>query len=123
MSPGFLPGRKGYRLVADENEKSPGAKRRRKWAVRLPVRARAMVLAGETIFLAGPPDIVPERDPAAAFEGRLKAKLWCVSARDGSRIARMDLDAVPVFDGMVADEGALYVVSRDGKVVRLGKGP
>jgi len=123
MSPGFLPGRKGYRLVADENEKSPGAKRRRRWAVRLPVRARAMVLAGETIFLAGPPDIVPARDPAAAFEGRLKAKLWSVSARDGSRIARMDLDAAPVFDGMVADEGALYVVSRDGKVIRLGKGP
>jgi len=122
MSPGFVPGQKGYLLVADENEKAPGAKRRRRWGVRIPLRARAMVLAGETIFLAGPPDVVGQGDPAAAFEGRRKAALWSVSARDGKRIARMALDAVPVFDGMVADAGGLYVVSQQGSVVRLGQG-
>jgi hypothetical protein len=123
MSPGFLPGHKGYQVVADENEKALGSKRQRRWTIHLPVRARAMVLAGETLFLAGPPDVVPERDPAAAFEGRLKAKLWSVSAQDGSRIAAMDLDAAPVFDGMAAAPGRLFVTAVDGRVLCLGAKP
>ena len=40
------------------------------YAHRHPERVRAMVLAGETLFAAGPPDLLDPEDPLAAFEGR-----------------------------------------------------
>ena len=217
MSLKFVPGRAGYTLRADDTRSdlipqpnanaSPEARRRLcrrrrgahrarppKWLVKIPVRARAMVLAGETLFLAGPPDaaaeppsqfaetanchprlwrgVVPDagsppsggepaaRDgphavmpptgkrggfaAAAAFDGRaaaeppprlwrgLGSELWAVSAADGQKLAEQKLDAVPVFDGLIASAGGspppgeeprpdaggrLYLSTRDGQVI------
>ncbi|MFO7901415.1 MAG: PQQ-binding-like beta-propeller repeat protein [Pirellulaceae bacterium] len=112
----FVPGRKGYTLFANDRPKH--AKR---WSVKIPVRARAMVLAGETLFLAGPPDLVPEDDPYAAFEGKLGAKLWAVSATDGERLAEYELASPPVFDGVAAARKRLYLSTENGTVLCYGK--
>ena len=87
-----------------------------KWSVTVPVRARAMLLAGKTLFFAGPPDVVDPKDPLGAFEGRLGGKLWAVSTADGTKLAAYSLDAPPVFDGLIAAHGRLYIVLRDGTV-------
>ena len=48
------------------------------------------------------------------------AKLRVVSAADGSKLFERELDSPPVFDGMIAARGKLYVSTRDGRVVCMG---
>ncbi len=130
-SPYFAAGLDGHDLVADDNdnepiltpkaarhEREPGHTRRAppKWRVKVPIRARAMVLADDTLFLAGPPDRIDPADPLATFEGRTGALLRAVSKADGSTIAESSLDAQPVFDGMIAAQAKLYISMRDGTV-------
>ena len=89
------------------------------WAVWVPVRARAMVKAGDTLFLAGEPDVLDAKDPYAAFEGRKGAKIIALSATDGKQLAGRDLDIPPVFDGMIAVPGRLLIALSDGSLVCL----
>ncbi|MBM4094122.1 MAG: hypothetical protein FJ276_32655, partial [Planctomycetes bacterium] len=132
LSPRFTPADKGYQLFADDNdnepvlaptsidrEKGPGYSRAAppKWSQQVPLRARAMILAGDKLFLAGPPDVVPEDDPYAAFEGRRGAQLWCVAAADGKKLTEHALSSLPVFDGLIAAEGRLYLATLDGTLV------
>ena len=100
------------------------------------VLVRAMVLAGPTLFAAGVPDVVDERqawrlpdDPkvqadlqrqADALEGKLGARLWAVSAADGKPLARFNLASPPVFDGMAAAGGRLVLATMGGQVICLG---
>ena len=99
------------------------------------VVARAMVKAGDTLFVAGLPDVVDERrsfrlpddedvqaklrQQADAWAGKLGGRLWAVSATDGKPAARYRLDALPVFDGMAAAYGRLYLATADGRVLCL----
>jgi hypothetical protein len=87
-----------------------------KWSVKIPVRARAMVLAGDVLFLAGPPDIIHNDDPHGAFEGRKGGLLWAVSTTDGRKIAEYQLDMPPAFDGLIAAREKLYITTTDGCV-------
>ena len=107
-----------------------------RWSVAMPVLVRAMVKAGDTIFAAGPRDTVDEAsalktfdDPtsrenlkkqAELFAGSDGSVLWAVSAKDGARIRETKLDVLPVFDGMIAAGGKLFMSTVDGKVVCLG---
>ncbi|MEE8452688.1 MAG: PQQ-binding-like beta-propeller repeat protein [Thermoguttaceae bacterium] len=97
------------------------------------LQARAMVLAAETLFVAGPPDVVDEEEifgapfdnrvtakaaeQVAALQGKRGALLHVVSTKDGQRLNELELDGCPVFDGMAAAEGKLFVTTMDGKVV------
>lgn len=92
-----------------------------KWAREVPVRISAMVLAGDRLYVAGAPNVVPEDDPLGAFEGRLGSRLWVVSTKDGSKLAEYELDHLPEFDGLIAARGRLYLVTRDGNVLCLGR--
>lgn len=137
-SPRFWPGTDGYELFADTNvnrpvlrptaigrEKGDGYSRTLppKWSVRIPVRVQAMVLAGQRLYLAGPPDIVPREDPMSAFEGRLGARLWVISASNGEKLAEYKLDHLPVFDGLMAAKGRLYIATKEGRLVCMGEKP
>jgi hypothetical protein len=106
---------------AEDYPLSAPAKRRQnppnaKWSVKIPVRANALVLANHTLLLAGPPDVIPAHDPYAAWEGRRSAKLWAVSAADGKKLSEYQLKACPVFDGMIAASGNVYLSLKDGSV-------
>ena len=106
------------------------------WTVDQPaVIARAMTLAGENVFFAGPPSLINERRAfyrpddaevqsllarqAEAFDGRRGGQLWAVSKKDGSLLGRYALDSPPAFDGMIAAAGRLYTTTVDGHVLCL----
>ncbi|HUV64626.1 MAG TPA: PQQ-binding-like beta-propeller repeat protein, partial [Sedimentisphaerales bacterium] len=135
QSPLFNPGEKGYLLFADENDNEPvladytrgvpkgiGFTREEPpaWFEWVPVRVRGMVLAGRHLFVAGPPDVVDADDPMAAFEGRKGTLLRAHSALDGKILAEYKLDVPPVFDGLIAANGQLYVSLENGTVLCMG---
>lgn len=98
-----------------------------------PLLARAMALAGGTLFVAGPPDVVDEEqifarpfdagilakrtEQVAALNGKKGALLLAVSAADGKTQAELKLKSCPVFDGLAAAEGRLFISMMDGSVV------
>ncbi len=104
------------------------------WTSDVPLLVRAMVLAGDTLVIAGPPDPFDEeksfqrivaRDETisaellaheAAVDGRKGAILQVVTAADGQRVAQYRLPAPPVWDGMAAANGRLYLSTTDGRV-------
>ncbi len=98
------------------------------WTQRIPVLCRAMVLAGPTLLVAGPEapvDCIPhdpsEVDPIAeALEADRGGRLLAVSTADGGTLAELDLPSPPVFDGMAAARGRVYLSTKNGKVVCLG---
>jgi hypothetical protein len=91
-----------------------------KWQKLIPLRVRSMVLAGDRLFAGGTPDVINDKDPLAAFEGRAGAKLAVFSAADGEKLAEMPLSHVPAFDGLIAAKGRLYLTTEDGKLVCMG---
>jgi hypothetical protein len=91
-----------------------------KWQKMIPLRIRAMLLAGDRLFAAGTPDIVDPKDPSAAFEGRAGASLQAFSTKDGSRLSSITLPSEPAFDGLSAAGGKLFLVTKDGKLICFG---
>ena len=49
--------------------------------------------------------------------GQGGAILLCVSAKEGKKLGELKLDACPVFDGLAAAEGKLFIAMMDGSVV------
>ena len=105
------------------------------WSEETPLLGRAMLVAGKTLFVAGPPDLLDAEgayrlpgDPAvkrqlaeqeASYRNRRGGILWAVSTADGKKLAEYRLDAPPVFDGMAATDGGLYMATTDGNVICL----
>ncbi len=108
------------------------------WHRYVPVVTRAMAMAGKTILLSGPPDVLDEeyafdkltkkdksiyqelQDQDDSLEGKKGGRLWAVSMADGSQKSEVDLTSPPVWDGMAVAQGRLYVASMDGTVRCFG---
>jgi len=118
-SRGGQPAAQPARKPGAKKSRAKPAPRRRvfRWEQRVPVLARAMVVAGDTLFVAGPPDILETNDPAAALDGKKGGMLLAVSTADGQVAAECKLDSPPVFDGLAAAGGRLYMATMDGRVV------
>ncbi|NQU25596.1 MAG: PQQ-binding-like beta-propeller repeat protein [Candidatus Nealsonbacteria bacterium] len=119
------PPKKGQRA----KRPAPPAQQYR-WTVQLPFYVRAMVVADETMFIAGPPELTQTKglgegalvlanpdDALAAWQGAKGGHLWAVSTKDGRKLAEYKLDVPPVFDGMAAVAGRLYLTLKDGSIV------
>ena len=91
-----------------------------RWCIHIPVRATAMAIAGDTLLVAGTPDVLVPKDPWAAYEGRGGGKLLAVAVADGTVGARLELASPPVLDGLAVARGRLYLSTADGHVVCLG---
>ncbi len=101
------------------------------WSEAMPVTARAMVLAGDTLHLAGPPELLALSDGTVgrqdliaaqtAYDGEGGAVLCAVSANNGELLQQTELDSPPVLDGLIAAGGRLYLVTMDGRVSCFGK--
>jgi len=91
------------------------------WVRVLPVRIRAMVATADALFIAGPPDLCDPEDPTGALEGRKGAVLMALSPEDGKKQFECKLDSPPVFDGLIAGRGRLYMATIDGAVLCLAK--
>jgi len=134
QSPLFFPATRGYLLTADANDNEPALDFKTRGATKglgftrakppewydwVPIRIRAMVEAGEILFVAGVPDAVPADDPMAAFEGRCGAMLQALWARDGRIVYQTNLHAPPVFDGLIAAAGCLFLSTESNRIVCL----
>jgi outer membrane protein assembly factor BamB len=101
------------------------------WSEAMPLTARAMVLAGDTLHLAGPPELLALSDGTVArqdldaaqmaYDGDGGAVLCSVSTEDGKLLQQKELDSPPILDGLIAAAGRLYLVTMDGHVSCLGK--
>jgi hypothetical protein len=109
-----VPGKGQYELSAKTSWDDTA------WATPMPMRVGAMTLAADRLYLAGVPDAVDAKDYWAAIEGRKGAELWTLSAADGRKLHELKLDSPPVFDGMAAAGGRLYLSTQGGKVLCLG---
>lgn len=111
----FTPGQKGYLLFGTDTKGKKGP-----WMERVPVRVRAMALAKDTLFVAGPPDVIDPKDPLGAFEGRKGGLLYSIDASTGKRAAERALPSPPVFNGIAAARGNLLLALEDGSVACFG---
>ncbi len=130
----FVPATKGYLLVADRNDNEPVLDHRawgrdkgmgftRKappvWFQWVPVRMRALVLAGDKLVGIGPPDALDPKDPLLHLESRDGSVLCGFAAADGRKLFEKKLASAPLFDGLIAADGKLFVSTVDGRVVAL----
>ncbi|MHC4509117.1 MAG: outer membrane protein assembly factor BamB family protein, partial [Planctomycetota bacterium] len=90
------------------------------WRLRVPFRPTAMVLAGNKLILAGPPDSANPGQALAAIEGRQGGMLWVIDAADGERSIEYRLESSPRYDGMAVTEGKCYITTTDGHLMCLG---
>jgi len=134
----FTAGKEGYQLFAVELAGKGGGERtdrrgrkakgksaaRTRWTLRTPVRGQAMVLTDKHVCLAGAPDIVDKADPWGAFEDRKGGRLEVYSTQDGKKLAAYTLESTPVYDGLAAANGRLFITLKNGSVLCMGaKGP
>jgi hypothetical protein len=95
-------------------------------------------MAGDKLFLMGPPDIVDEEvsfeklkegDPEvqkllakqdAALNGAQGTILLVVNPEDGKITARHNLSSLPSWDSLASARGKLFYTTEDGRVVCLG---
>ena len=110
------------------------------WITDSPVLVRAMTLTGSgvrrTLYIAGPRQVAEDeatlrrgdaetaelmRQQEAVWLGQSGGLLCAVSAADGKETARMTLESPPVFDGMIAAYGKIFLASMNGKVVCVGR--
>jgi hypothetical protein len=91
----------------------PGSRVRTIWSKKLPFYVRAMALAGDTLFVAGPSEVLDfaSSDPKGAVQ------LWTVSAKDGAKQEEHRLGAAPVFDSFAVCDAGLFFTTVDGRVV------
>ncbi|MFO7905156.1 MAG: PQQ-binding-like beta-propeller repeat protein [Pirellulaceae bacterium] len=88
------------------------------WTQEVGVTVRGMLLAGDRLLLAGAPDPSHGKKlSVAALEGGEGGLLECRSASSGERLSGIQLDAMPVFDGLIAAGGRLYLSNIEGEVV------
>jgi hypothetical protein len=92
---------------------------KKQWEKTVPIQVRAMVLADKVLFVAG---LLAKEIPGpdGPDESR-RATLMAISASDGAELARCPLDCPPVFDGMAAAYGRLYISMKDGSLLCLGE--
>ena len=134
----FDPRVRGYKLLAGTLPASrgpaaaPAGKKKRRgrgaaaarpvprWSIDVPLAGKAIVLAGDVVFVAGTPAYFPPDHPAEKYEaahaGKLGGVLWAASATDGRKLAEYKLPAAPCWDSLAVAQGSLFVSLGDGTV-------
>jgi hypothetical protein len=99
-----------------KKKKKKATSAKKKWASKIPVRADSIVLTDNYICYAGAPDLLDEEDPWAPFEDRKGGVLLLVDRADGKTVAECKLESSPIFDGMSAAQGSLFVSLKNGEL-------
>jgi len=105
----------------------------------MPLLVTAMVATKNALFVAGPDDVSDEgvmfyRDAkdgvrskeadltkqAALWKGEGGSTLLAVSKQDGKKLFEYHLEALPVFDGMIAANNQLFIATEQGTLVCFG---
>jgi hypothetical protein len=96
------------------------------WTQNVDIAVKAMVLVNtkgseSAIFVAGPHNPGDSQGFLDALAGKHGAILRRFSAKDGNAYGDFELDALPVFDGLAAAYGKLYISLANGKLICLGE--
>lgn len=109
-----------------------------KWRTDLPLLVRSMLKINDNLVVAGPPDIIDEEstfqrlvngdtsvnaklaEQDRALDGEQGAILQVISAKDGTKLGELKLDALPTWDGMATAYGRLHLTTTDGRVLCYG---
>jgi hypothetical protein len=102
-----------YRKLALRGEQSVQFR----WWKKLPIQVRAMVKTEDILFVAGPHG--RPLTSHAALQGKASASLLAISPENGRVLAEMTLPGAPVWDGMAAARGNLYLALTDGQILCL----
>jgi hypothetical protein len=110
-----------------QNGKSRGQTRiKQHWSWPMDMVVRAMVLAHDTLFVAGLPELlISSADPQnlqaaqAAYAGRRGGMVRAVSTQNGTTLAEFNLPFPPVLDGMIAAQEKWIIAGMDGSVLCL----
>jgi len=127
----------GPTIFGRKTGRTPQQKLRYNWTAEVPFYVRAMVKASDKLVLCGPEKIINEkgvisRYPEASvleelkrqdaiLDGERGSPLWVVDAEDGRILEKHDLPAVPVWDGMAAADGRVFLATQGGVVCLEGK--
>jgi len=135
-------GKKGKKARRPRIRRPRGGGIKHHWQVDTPgLMVNAMVLGASNnkLFIAGPPDLADEtkmmgfltgadddinrqlRAQADAWRGKRGGLVRVVSCETGEKLGECKLDSIPVFDGMSAADGKLFLATIDGKVVCMGE--
>ena len=128
---------RGMAFSGDKGGEVNASAERFAWSREVPILVRGMVAAGGSLYVAGADDVVDE--PSAlkalsekatlrqlvrqesALAGEAGGLLRVVSCEDGKTLADLRLETIPVWDGLVAARGCLFMAGVDG-TVRCYKG-
>ena len=109
-----------------------------KWTSDIPVYARAMVLAGDELFVAGPLDMIDEEETFKkltekdaevqqlltaqddALNGGVGGLLLSINCGTGEVDHRIELGTLPSWDAMAGAGGKLFLSTIDGHVMCYG---
>ena len=83
------------------------------WQLKVPRPGQfeAILLSGDTLFAAGPVDGITPKE----------GTLWAISAADGRLLKKHPLPASPVYHGIAAAGGRLYIATQNGKLLCFGR--
>ena len=98
-----------------------------RWSHQYPLVVRSMVVANNTLVVAGLPDLRKKNASRLLYdtpeeslevpEGKRGAYIWIVSGEDGRQPSQVKLDGVPVFAGMAAAHNRLFISLKNGKLL------
>jgi outer membrane protein assembly factor BamB len=90
----------------------------KRWATQIPLTGRALALAGDTLIAAGAPLRRSFDDGALeqTYAGQSGGVLWLASAKDGSKLADVELPSLPVWDGISVARGMCFISLTNGTV-------
>ena len=102
------------------------------WSQKFPMIVRSMVLTADKLIVAGLPDAARKDESGrsfsnpdeglAALAGQRGGSMAMISTADGTKIREIKLDSPPVFDGMSATEGKVFLSLRNGSVTCYAAG-
>ncbi|MBT3381259.1 MAG: PQQ-binding-like beta-propeller repeat protein [Lentisphaerae bacterium] len=113
--------------------RAPETTFRTHWSVEFPIHVRAMVRTPGYLIVAGPANPLPEgpveqfpkksrytpeqaKTAQEAWDGKHGIKLLFVDVTTGAVARSLDLDALPVFDGISVADGRIYLACKDGSL-------
>jgi len=91
------------------------------WTAALTMRPRAILKAGDMLLLGGVPGQSHPPRASAAPRPREGGVVQAIAAADGSGVSECKLPAPPVWDGMAAAGGRLFIALQNGRLVCLAK--
>jgi len=107
------------------------------WTCDVPLFVRAMALAGNSLLIAGPQDLLDEdatfqtygdemtakqlRTQDVALRGETGGVFQVIDAGSGKTLAKLQLDSPPVFDGMSVAAERVFLTTMAGRIICFGE--